>query len=366
MYKTDDAVFRIGLPKGSLNTPVRGFTCDYIKAAGYEISGYEPGEELSPTITNVKNIACTITRPQTAPLEMLKGMMDATIIGEDWAAEYNWGKDWGPNADGTPKIIKIGDLGYGGVRLVAAIPRPKKSDEKSDKEKSDMDKIESVDDLIKYYIDNGMFDRGVRLTVATEYPNLTERYLMNNPVYKARFEDKRPMVLSRDRIYGDNPLVEIIKTEGATETMCEKGANFIIDNTQTGRALEAHGLEIVDVLMSSSAGLYIGPTCTGWKRETAEEFYESIKGAVVAKDYVMVSFNLPNSKMNDVAGILMEKKLCASVPTFSFPVKVPKTSEDIVSGTTLIARSQYPETWRILRSNGAKSIVKQQPDQVIA
>lgn len=364
MYKTDDAVFRIGLPKGSLNTPGRGFTCFFIKAAGYEISGYEPGKEVRPEIANDPKIACTITRPQTAPLEMLKGMMDATIIGEDWAQEYNWGKDWGPNADGTPKIIKIGDLGYGGVRLVAAIPRPKKSDEKSDKEKSDMDKIESVDDLIKYYIDKGMFDRELRLTVATEYPNLAERYLMNNPVYKARFGDKRPMVLSRDRTYGDNPLVEIIQTEGATETMCDKGADFIIDNTQTGSALRAYSLEIVDTLMSSTAGLYIGPTCTGWKKEKAEEFYEAIKGAVVAKDYVMVAFNLPNSKRNDVAQILQEKELCASVPTFSFPAQA--SSDAFVSGTILIARSQYPETWRILRSNGAKSIVKQQPDQVIA
>lgn len=361
MYKTDDAVWRIGLPKGSLNTPGRGFTCFFIKAAGYEISGYEPGKEVRPEIANDSKIACTITRPQTAPLEMLKGMMDATIIGEDWAQEYNWGKDWGPNADGTPKIIKIGDLGYGRVRLVAAISRPKKSD----KEKSDMDKIESVDDLIKYYIDNGMFDRGVRLTVATEYPNLAERYLMSNPVYKAHFEDKRPMVLSRDRNYGDNPLVEIIQTEGATETMCDKGADFIIDNTQTGSALRAYGLEIVDVLMTSTAGLYIGPTCTGWKREKAEEFYESIKGAVVAKDYVMVVFNLPQAKMKDVAKILLEKALCEAAPTFSFPAQVPQSEEAFVSGTILIARRQYPETRRILRDNGAKGIVKQQPDQVI-
>jgi len=361
MYKTDDAVFRIGLPKGSLNTPGRGFTCFFIKAAGYDISGYEPGKELRPDIANDSKIACTITRPQTAPLEMLKGMIDATIIGEDWAEEYNWGKNWGPNADGTPKIIKIGDLGYGGVRLVAAIHRP---DEKVDK-----DRIASVDDLINSYIKQGMFDRGNILTVASEYANLTERYLMNNPAYKARFGDQKPVVLFRDNMKeNDNPnlLVEIIQTEGATETMCDKGANFIIDNTQTGSALRAHKLKIVDTLMSSTAGLYIGPTCTGWKREKAEEFYEAIKGAVVAPNYVMVFFNIPQKKREDVAKILLEKALCQSTPSFSFPVQMPQSNDAFVSGTILIARSQYPEAWRILRSNGAKSIVKQQPDQVIA
>ena len=80
----------------------------------------------------------------------------------------------------------------------------------------------------------------------------------------------------------------------------------------------------------------------------------------------MVFFNIPQAKTNDVAKILLEKALCASTPSFSFPVQMPHSDDSFVSGTILIARSQYPETWRILRDNGAKSIVKQQPDQVIA
>jgi len=355
MYKIDDAVWRLGLPDGSLNNPGRGYTLVYIRDAGYKISGYEPGKELHPGIANDEKIACTITRPSAAPAEMLMEVIDATIIGEDWAVEYNWGKDWEGNPSGETLIEKIGDLGYGGVRLVAAIP-------KELKEKG----ITSVNDLLAHHRDQGHFERGNRLFLASEYKNLAKKFLMEQPVYQDLFGDTTPDIRGRTDFFpGSNPLVFIYQTDGVTESYCDKGFDFIIDNTQTGSALRAYGLEEIDELMTSTAGLYVGPTCTGWKREKAEEFYQAVNGAVIAADYVVVSFNIPLNDMDSIARKLIKFDLCSQEPTFSKPAPGIEREVDFASGTILIARDDYPKARKTLTDTGATWIYMRRPDQVV-
>ncbi len=60
---------RLGLPKGSLNTPGRGETWRLFEEAGYDIKGYQPGKESdrSLRIANDPEIECFLARPQSAP-----------------------------------------------------------------------------------------------------------------------------------------------------------------------------------------------------------------------------------------------------------------------------------------------------------
>ena len=45
-----------------------------------------------------------------------------------------------------------------------------------------------------------------------------------------------------------------------------------------------------------SAGLYAGVSCTGEKLEKAQMIYEQLLGAITAKKYFDVKFNIANSK----------------------------------------------------------------------
>ena len=47
----------------------------------------------------------------------------------------------------------------------------------------------------------------------------------------------------------------MIPTSGASETLLPDDADLLIDNTETGKTLAAHNLDIIDTLFKSSACL---------------------------------------------------------------------------------------------------------------
>ena len=78
----------LGLPKGSLNNVKRGNTYQLFIDAGYEVQGYEPGDEsYEIEILNDDEIKAYLTRPQSSPVELNRGMVDISIVGEDWVKE---------------------------------------------------------------------------------------------------------------------------------------------------------------------------------------------------------------------------------------------------------------------------------------
>ena len=102
----------LGLPKGSLNNVNRGNTYQLLVDAGYEVLGYEPGKEDNEiTILNDPEIKGFLTRPQSAPVELNRRILDLAIIGEDWVREES------VNLEGE-NIKKIGDLNYGETRRI--------------------------------------------------------------------------------------------------------------------------------------------------------------------------------------------------------------------------------------------------------
>lgn len=105
----------LGLPKGSLNNVKRGNTYQLFVDAGYEVRGYESGyESYEIDIVNDPEINAYLTRPQSVPVELNRGMVDIAIVGEDWIKEESVLRD--------TKTVKIGDLDYGKTRLIVAVP----------------------------------------------------------------------------------------------------------------------------------------------------------------------------------------------------------------------------------------------------
>ena len=73
---------KLGVPKGSLNTIGRGDTEGLFLDAGYVICGYTPGKESDRSlhIANDPEIQLFLTRPQSAPNELSRGLLDIAIL----------------------------------------------------------------------------------------------------------------------------------------------------------------------------------------------------------------------------------------------------------------------------------------------
>jgi ATP phosphoribosyltransferase len=300
---------KLGLPKGSLNTKDRGNTYELLVDSGYEIRGYEPGNESDRNlkILNDPEIDVYLVRPQSAPVELNKGFLDIAIVGEDWVTEESI-------ANSGNNIFKIGDLKYGETRIVAAIP-----DDLS---------YESFDDFFKK-------KRKEPILCFTEYINITKDYIVRNKTYISSYGTKSPVVQIRGLIEGENEMVQIINSDGVTEGYIAKGADIIVDNAQSGKTLKEYGLKEISEIMRSSAGLYGGPACEGWKKKKAKDIFQQLYGAVIAKKYFDVKFNVMNNNVEPVRNYLITEKLCADEPTI---IKGTKYSQVNI----LILKEKFP------------------------
>lgn len=322
----------LGLPKGSLNNVKRGNTHQLFVDAGYEVRGYEPGDEsYEIDIINDEDIIAYLTRPQSTPVELNRGMVDIAIVGEDWVKEESVLRD--------NEIVKIGDLDYGKTRLIVAVPNDC-----------------PYQNLTEFFRANK--DRKTPILCFTEYPNLTRKHIMENEGYQEIFGDTIPFVQVRGLTDGDNEMVQVINSDGATEVYIAKGADLIVDNTQTGSSLRKAGLKELETILHSSAGLYAGVNCTGEKMEKAKIIYEQLFGAITAKDYFDVKFNIANSKIAEVSDFLVENKLCADEPTINEGSKFSQIN-------VLIPKSKFPEMIDVIKGFDATSIIRNDLKQLI-
>ena len=323
---------RLGLPKGSLNNVNRGNTHQLFVDAGYEIKGYEPeNEDYDIKFLNDEDIDAYLNRPQSSPVELNRGMIDIAIVGEDWVKEESVLQD--------NQITKIGDLNYGETNLVVAIPNDSPFDNLTDFFKS-------------------CKGRDTPILCFTEYPNLTRKFIMENEGYQELFGDSIPFVQVRGLTDGDNKQVQVINSDGATETYIAKGADFIVDNTQTGSSLKKAGLKQIEVILHSSAGLYAGVACTGEKMDKAQMIFEQLLGAITAKKYFDVKFNIDNSKVDNICKYLIDNDYCSHEPT----VNMGKNYSQI---NVLINKKSFPEMLDGITSMGASSVIRSDVKQYV-
>lgn len=322
----------LGLPKGSLNNVNRGNTYQLFTDAGYEVKGYEPGNEsYEITIANDNSIKAFLSRPQSAPVELNRGIIDIAIVGEDWVKEESVLRE--------SNIVKIGDLNYGETRLIVAVPNNFEHE-----------------NLTEFFLANK--DRKKPILCFTEYPNLTRKFIMENEGYKKVYGDKIPLVQVRGLIDGDNEQVQVVNSDGATEVYIAKGADLIVDNTQTGSSLRKAGLKELETILHSSAGLYAGVSCTGEKLEKAKMIYQQLLGVSTASKYFDVKFNIDNDNIDIITKYLIDNQLCAQEPTMT---KGSKFSQINV----LIPKSKFPEMIDYIKSIGASSIIRNDLKQLV-
>src|SRR5579864_4729688 len=226
-------MLRLVLPKGSLERMTLELfeQADLAVVRGSDVD-YR-GTIDDPRVTEVR-----ILRPQEIPLYVAEGLFDLGVTGRDWIEETG--------AD----VVTLGELGYSKatdqpIRVVLAVS--------SD---CSVGRASELPD-------------GVR--VSTEYPGLTRRFFEKNGVD-----------------------ADVRLSYGATEAKVPDIADAVVEITETGRALRAAGLRIIDTLLVSNTELVANPAAHAdpEKRKAMEQLQTLLTGALEARGRVLLKLNV--------------------------------------------------------------------------
>ncbi len=202
-------------------------------------------------------------------------------------------------------------------------------------------------------------ERKTPIVCFTEYPNLTRKRFMEDEIYQEIWGDKKPLIQVRGLIDGENKLVQIINSDGVTEGYMAKGTDLIVDNTSTGGTLKEYGLKELETIMDSSAGLYAGTSCVGWKNEKANEIFELLSGTINGELYFDVKFNVSNEFLDKTREYLLENKLYTDEPTIT-------QGKNYSAINILIPRGKFPATYGALKKEfNASGFVRNEVKQFI-
>jgi ATP phosphoribosyltransferase len=242
-------VLRLVLPKGSLERA----TLDLFEGADLAVVRSST-VDYRATIDDPRVSEVRILRPQEIPRYVAEGLFDLGITGRDWVEET--GSD----------VVSLGELAYSKastrpVRIVVAVAADSP--------------VEAVTDL----------PHDVR--VSTEYPELTRRF----------FEQR-----------GINADVRI--SYGATEAKVPDIVDCIVDITETGRALRAAGLKIIDTILTSSTELVANPGSHAdpVKRHAMQQLLVLLRGTLEARAKVLVKLNVADADLATVLDLLPAMK----------------------------------------------------------
>ena len=278
---------KLGLPKGSLQEP----TLDLFEKAGFNIYGADRSYRPS---SDDPELEIRLFRAQEIGRYVDQGFLDCGITGKDWIAENE------------AKVETICDLQYGRAtsnptRWVLVVP-----------ENSD---IQSVKDL-----------QGKR--IATEAISLTKNHLAAQGVE-----------------------ADLEFSWGATEVKVPELVDAIVDITETGNSLRANKLRIVDTIMESIPQFVANTISHGddWKRDKMNRLATLLKGALIARDMVVIKMNVPKNRLNN---------LLKSLPSLRRPTVSPLWEDDWVAVETVMQESQVREIIPELKAHGAEGIIE--------
>lgn len=237
------------LPKGSLEKA----TFDLFEAADLSIVR-SSSVDYKATIDDPRIDEVRILRPQEIPVYVQEGLFDIGITGRDWIEET------------ASDVVSLGELKYSKatanpVRVVVAVAGDSPA--------------QSAADL----------HDGVRVT--TEYPEMTRRYFAERGI-KA----------------------DVRLSYGASEAKIPDIADCVVDITETGRALRAAGLRIIDTMLTSYTELvanrasYEDPA----KRHAMEQIMTLLTGTLEARGKVLLKLNVAEAALDKVVAILPAAK----------------------------------------------------------
>ena len=242
-------MLRLVLPKGSLEKA----TLELFEAADLAVVR-SSSVDYRASIDDPRIVEVRILRPQEIPVYVAEGLFDFGITGRDWVEETN------------SSVHSLGELKYSKattnpVRVVVAVDGNSPA--------------QRVEDL----------PNGVRVT--SEYPEMTKRFFAQKGI-KA----------------------DVRLSYGASEAKIPDIADCVVDITETGRALKAAGLRIIDTILTSYTELIANKE--SWadpaKRHAMEQLHTLLTGTLEARGQVLVKLNVGEANYEKVLAVLPSAK----------------------------------------------------------
>lgn len=288
-------VLKVGIPKGSLEQP----TLRLLEKSGWKISVAD--RNYFPEI-NDKAITCSLLRAQEIPIHVENGTIDAGITGKDWKEENE------------SDVVTVADLiysktSYNPTKWVLAVA-------------ADSD-IKELSDL------NGK-------KIATELVNFTRKYFAQRGID-----------------------VKVAFSWGTTEAKIAAGlADAIVEVTETGSTIKAHGLKVVHELMQSNTIVIANKAAweNPWKRDKIKQIVLLIKGALQAENMVGLKMNVPKNRLNEIIRLL---------PSITSPTIANLFQSKWVSVEVMVNTERVRELIPQLIEQGAEGIIEYPLNKVI-
>jgi ATP phosphoribosyltransferase len=242
-------MLRLVLPKGSLEAA----TFDLFDAADLTVKRSSQ-VDYRASIADPRVDEVRILRPQEIPVYVAEGLFDIGITGRDWIEET------------SSTVQSLGKLNYSKassdpVRIVLAVANDSK--------------FQKVQDL----------PAGVRVT--SEYPRLTEKFFAEHKIS-----------------------ADVRLSYGASEAKVPDIADCVVDITETGRALRAAGLRIIDTILTSHTEFIANPAAYAdpKKRHAMEQLLTLLQGSLEARGKVLVKLNVSDACYAAVLKVLPAAK----------------------------------------------------------
>jgi ATP phosphoribosyltransferase len=288
-------ILKLGLPKGSLEQ----YTLELFARSGWRINigsrNYFPG-------IDDPEIECTLSRSQEMSRYVEQGVLDCGLAGKDWRLEN------------LSKVTVVADLVYSKAtptyaRWVLAVagegPYRKAEDLKGKK-------------------------------VATELPGVTKRW----------FEDR-------------GVKVDVEFSWGATEAKVVSGlADAIVEVTETGSTIKAHGLRIIDEILVTNTEFIANEKALAdpFKKAKIDQLALLLKGALNAEGLVGLKMNVREADVEKVVRIL---------PSLNAPTVAHLYKTNWLSVETVVSSKVVRELIPLLIDNGAEGIIEYPLNKVI-
>jgi ATP phosphoribosyltransferase len=243
-------MLKLVIPKGSLEEQ----TLRLFEAADLRVRR-SSGRDYHGTVDDDRIERVSILRPQEIPLYVQDGLFDMGITGQDWIAETEADVE-------VLTALSYARSGTGhGAQVVLAVPNEHPAN--SAKE----------------------IPPGTR--ISTEFLKLTERY----------FEEL-------------GIPVKVVWSYGATEAKVPEIVDAIVDITETGHTLRAHGMKIIETLLASEPVLIANREAMRdqAKRAAMEDVQTLLLGALRAEGRVLIKLNVSEHRLQPVLAVVPSMK----------------------------------------------------------
>jgi ATP phosphoribosyltransferase len=249
-------MLKLVIPKGSLEEQ----TLRLFEAADLHVRRGNT-RDYHGTIDDDRIDRVSVLRPQEIPSYVQDGFFDLGITGQDWIAETSADVE-------VLTSLSYAKSGTGhGTQIVLAVPNEHPA--------------------------NSAKEMPPGSRISTEFSTITERFFAKHGI-----------------------AVPVVWSYGATEAKVPEIVDAIVDITETGSTLRAHGLKIIETLLTSEPVLVANRASAAdpVKRAAMEDITTLLLGALRAEGRVLIKLNVTAEDLEAVLAVVPSMKAPTVAP----------------------------------------------------